>query len=34
MPAAERAERTRRLARLAVQLPPAQWLAEQVDALG
>jgi trehalose 6-phosphate synthase len=34
MPAAERSERTRRLARLAVQLPPAQWLAEQVDALG
>ena len=33
MPAEERRERTRRLAAAATALPPARWLADQVDAL-
>ncbi|MFZ3498566.1 alpha,alpha-trehalose-phosphate synthase (UDP-forming) [Streptomyces sp. 5.8] len=33
MPAAERADRTKRLAAAATALPPAQWLTSQLDAL-
>ncbi|MBT2448366.1 trehalose-6-phosphate synthase [Streptomyces sp. ISL-43] len=33
MPAAERADRTKRLAAAATSLPPAQWLTAQLDAL-
>ncbi|MFE2286730.1 trehalose-6-phosphate synthase [Streptomyces sp. NPDC059443] len=33
MPAAERADRTKRLAAAATALPPAQWLAAQLDAV-
>jgi trehalose 6-phosphate synthase len=34
MPVAERRERTDRMAEVAARLPPAQWLADQVSALG